>query len=461
MALTRVAVADDDVQIRDLLEALLTDEGYAVTSIGPGRDMLAELRAARPGVIILDWRLSGGDGTAFEAVRSDPALRDIPILICTGDLEGMRRHAPLLATQPHVVILDKPFQIDVLSAVLERLAAAAPSPAVGRVRPPTLSPELAGDLGRGGVRAQAAAIARRFRATDGWACSELWLSERGLLRCGASARDRERRGFVENSRSVSLVPGFGLPGRIWVSRRPAWIASIANDRNFPREATAVQYELRSAAGVAVMLGSAVVAAICVYAAEPRPEEAGTLERLDALAAGLGPWADAARGELLRPDPVSAAARQLAGDAARLADVAAVDLSEKHDVHRVAVAHRDPDLAEVAMRLEAFTPAPRGPVARAIETGEVQRLAVSEAALRDWSGSPEHLQLLRALRLNSLVTVPLVDRGDTFGAVTLSSADRAWHASRSATAAIAALASSPACMALARLQRRRRSDARRS
>jgi GAF domain-containing protein len=119
------------------------------------------------------------------------------------------------------------------------------------------------------------------------------------------------------------------------------------------------------------------------------------------------------------------------------------------------------MADVAMRLEAFSPAPRGPVADALETGKVQRMPVTEAALRDWSGSPEHLQVLRALRLNSLVTVPLVDQGEAFGTVTLSSADRDWHASRSAAAAVAAVTSSPACATLARLQRRRRADDRRS
>jgi GAF domain-containing protein len=126
------------------------------------------------------------------------------------------------------------------------------------------------------------------------------------------------------------------------------------------------------------------------------------------------------------------------------------LDDEGDLHRLAVAHRDPAMTEVAMRLEAFSPAPEGPVARAVETGEVQRLAVSDSTLRRWSASPEHLLVLRALMLHSLLTVPLVHEENVIGSVTLSSADPSWHASVAASDAAAALAAPAAADQLGRL-----------
>jgi GAF domain-containing protein len=209
--------------------------------------------------------------------------------------------------------------------------------------------------------------------------------------------------------------------------------------------------VRSAAGVPIRLGGSVIGMVGVYGPEPRERDETLVGKMADMAAGLGPWLDAARGDLLRPDPVSAAARRLANEAAQLAEVAAVDLvDEDGTLQRIAVAHRDPAMTEVAMRLEAFSPAPEGPVSRAVAAREVQQLTVSDATLRRWSGSPEHLLVMRALRLHSLVAVPLIHLDRVIGGVTLSSADPDWHASTAARDAAAALTGPGASEELGRL-----------
>jgi FixJ family two-component response regulator len=456
VAATRVAVVDDDRAVRELLENLLADEGYAVTTLRPTPDLVANVRSARPQVIILDWRLEGTEGSAFGAVRADATLSRIPVLICTGDLDGMRAEAPRLATQPDVVIVEKPFQIDVLLDVLARLATTTASAAPAPSAPAELRHDLQEAIDRRGVVKQARAVLRLFRRAGGWAAAELWLADRGLLRCVAGVADERRTGFVDHSRQTSLVPGFGLPGRVWSSARPAWVANVEEDRNFPRVAAARRFGVRSAAGVPVRLGGSVIGMVGVYGPEPREHDQAQVDELAGMAAGLGTWLDAARGDLLRPDPVSAAARRLAQEAAQLAEVAAVDLlNEDGTLQRVAVAHRDPAMTEVAMRLEAFSPAPEGPVARAVDTREVQQLTVSDATLRRWSGSPEHLLVMRALQLHSLVAMPLVHQDRVIGGVTLSSADPDWHSSSSARDAVAALTGPGASRELGRLLLARR------
>jgi GAF domain-containing protein len=114
------------------------------------------------------------------------------------------------------------------------------------------------------------------------------------------------------------------------------------------------------------------------------------------------------------------------------------------------------MAEVALRLEAFSPREEGPVAVAIRTQEPQRMTVSDVTLRRWSASPEHLLVLRALELRSVVAAPLEHAGLVFGGIALSSTDPRWHASAAATEALATIADSGDSAELGRLMLGRRS-----
>jgi CheY-like chemotaxis protein/GAF domain-containing protein len=454
---TRIAVVDDDAAVRELLELILADGGYAPTSVPAGPDLVARLTALKPAAIILDWRVDGGDGAAFDRIRADGALHDTPVVICTGDLDGMRRHAPRLATLPNVVIVEKPFQVDVLLSVLERTAVAPASVADGAPPSAAIPDRLSKALARPGPASQARSALSAIRADGGWACAELWLPDRGLLRCVAGVADSARRGFVDHSRSISLVPGFGLPGRVVSSRRPAWIPAVQDDRNFPRAPAARRFGVRAAAGVPIPHGGAVIGVLCGYAAHRLERDDAVLTRMASAATGLGPWLNDVRGALLRPDRVSRAAGRLAQEATVHAEVVAIDLLDAEGaLQRAAVAHRDPHMAEVALRLEAFSPREEGPVAVAIRTRTPQRMGVSDATLRRWSASPEHLLVLRGLELRSVVAVPLVYREEVLGGIALSSTDPAWQASEAASVAIDAISALPAHDALGRLVQGRQS-----
>lgn len=456
MAETRIAVVDDDPAVRELLEVILAEGNYAAVPVSAGPDLLRDLAAARPATIILDWRVEGGEGTAFDRIRADPTLAATPVLICTGDLEGIRRHAPRLATLPNVVIVEKPFQVDVLLSVLERTAAVRTQAANGGAAA-SVPPGVSEAIGRRGVPAQARAVLDVFRADGGWACAELWVPDRGLLRCVAAVADAAQRGFADYSRSISLVPGFGLPGRVVSSRRPAWITDVQQDRNFPRAPAARQFGVRGGAGAPVAHGDAVIGVVCGYVTDARERDDALLARMTSMAAGLGAWLEEARGQLLRPDAISGAARSLAQEATAHAEVVAIDLvAPGGGLQRAAVAHRDPAMTEVAMRLEAFSPREEGPVAVAIATRAPQRMTVSDATLRRWSASPEHLLVLRALELRSIVAAPLVHQDVVVGGIALSSPDPVWHDSPAATRALAAITSSAASAELGRLMLGRQS-----
>src|SRR5205823_3499660 len=93
---------------------------------GPGaaqlRALLAEARAARPRLILLNVRLPGLDGVAVcRRLRADPGTRGIPVVFVTADTGEVARGR--LARCAHAGLLAKPFRLDALLAAV-RLAAA-------------------------------------------------------------------------------------------------------------------------------------------------------------------------------------------------------------------------------------------------------------------------------------------------------------------------------------------------
>jgi PAS domain S-box-containing protein len=102
-------------------------------------------------------------------------------------------------------------------------------------------------------------------------CEEVW--HRG---------DPQAVEFERASRRTSLAPGEGLPGRVWDSGEPAWIADLGADENFPRAAAAGRAGMRSAICFPIRSARGVLGAIEFFTAEPRdpdPELLATMANL--------------------------------------------------------------------------------------------------------------------------------------------------------------------------------------
>jgi signal transduction histidine kinase len=78
----RVVVIEDDRPSLDLFEAYLSGAELQVISARDGQAGLAEVRRVRPDAVLLDLRLPGIDGWAvLKALKSDPATKDIPVIV--------------------------------------------------------------------------------------------------------------------------------------------------------------------------------------------------------------------------------------------------------------------------------------------------------------------------------------------------------------------------------------------
>ncbi|HEY0708362.1 MAG TPA: response regulator, partial [Polyangia bacterium] len=82
----RVLVVEDDEEIREHLEELLEEEGFAVATASDGYQALTWLRdhPEQAGVVLLDLMMPVMDG--FEFLRrkdKEPSLASVPVIVIT------------------------------------------------------------------------------------------------------------------------------------------------------------------------------------------------------------------------------------------------------------------------------------------------------------------------------------------------------------------------------------------
>jgi GAF domain-containing protein len=103
-----------------------------------------------------------------------------------------------------------------------------------------------------------------------------------------------------------------------------------------------------------------------------------------------------------------------------ADWCAIDLVRDGDLHRLAVAHVDPDKVELARELAERYPADRDAMSgpwHVLRTGQSELLEVTEEMLVAGARDAEHLRIARELSLRWVITVPLIARERVLGVIT--------------------------------------------
>jgi CheY-like chemotaxis protein/two-component sensor histidine kinase len=79
-----ILVIDDDENIRDLMQRMLTQEGYQVVTAAGGKEGIKLARQIKPSVITLDILMPDLDGwSVLSELKSDPELVDIPVVMQT------------------------------------------------------------------------------------------------------------------------------------------------------------------------------------------------------------------------------------------------------------------------------------------------------------------------------------------------------------------------------------------
>lgn len=143
--------------------------------------------------------------------------------------------------------------------------------------------------------------------TADWDLGAIWLVDREekVLRCQAiwHPPSIDAVEFVSITSKSTFASGIGLPGRVWSSGRPAWIADVLKDANFPRSRAAHAVGLRAAFCFPIVIMDMVYGVMEFFSRELRLPDDTLLETMSDMGIKIGQFierrqADAQRKELI-------------------------------------------------------------------------------------------------------------------------------------------------------------------
>ena len=117
----------------------------------------------------------------------------------------------------------------------------------------------------------------------GWDVGALWRvdQEAGVLRCVEvwHKPSKEVPEFESASRERTFLAGVGLPGKVWLSRKPRYISDLVREANFQRTPVAARERPHAAFGFPILLGGEVLGVIEFFSREIRQPDQELLEML--------------------------------------------------------------------------------------------------------------------------------------------------------------------------------------
>lgn len=111
-------IVEDDRGVRNLLETVLTAEGFEVASARDGLEGLLKLRMLTPAVLVLDIMMPDVGGLrVLDELAEDHA--DVPVVVVTGKPEAAASCRERIGADN---VFEKPFDVDALVSRLRAVA---------------------------------------------------------------------------------------------------------------------------------------------------------------------------------------------------------------------------------------------------------------------------------------------------------------------------------------------------
>jgi two-component system chemotaxis response regulator CheY len=117
----KVLVVDDFSTMRRIVKNLLKQIGYKdIVEAEDGVQALSKLQDGGFGLVVSDWNMPNMDGLEMlQAVRQDPAIKEIPVLMVTAEAEKEKVITAIQAGVNNYVV--KPFTGEILKEKLEKI----------------------------------------------------------------------------------------------------------------------------------------------------------------------------------------------------------------------------------------------------------------------------------------------------------------------------------------------------
>ncbi|MFP8879580.1 MAG: response regulator [Myxococcota bacterium] len=138
-------LADDSVTIQKVVGISFASEDAVIIAVDNGDDAIARARQERPDAILADVVMPGKNGyEVCEAIKADPALAHIPVLLLTGTFEAFdAERAERVGAAGHIA---KPFESQTLVDMVNDLFTSVPAPnGTASTNAPAAEPTMAMD----------------------------------------------------------------------------------------------------------------------------------------------------------------------------------------------------------------------------------------------------------------------------------------------------------------------------
>ncbi|MEH2141627.1 GAF domain-containing protein [Nostoc sp.] len=125
----------------------------------------------------------------------------------------------------------------------------------------------------------------------GWDLGEIWMVDQqaNVLRFldmwhKASLEVQE---FEALNRQTTFLPGIGLPGRVWASSEPVWIADVVKELSFSRFKINAEVELQAAFGFPIRNGHKILGVITCFNREIQPPDQDLAKTMNSIGEQVG------------------------------------------------------------------------------------------------------------------------------------------------------------------------------
>src|SRR4051794_12228848 len=114
MALEKILIVDDDLDILEVLKLLLRKNGYDVILLSEAKKVIDTVKEAKPDIVLLDINLSGYDGREICKYLKTVLNVSIPIVLFSANAIYKNSFKEYFAND----FLEKPFEVKKLLSLL-------------------------------------------------------------------------------------------------------------------------------------------------------------------------------------------------------------------------------------------------------------------------------------------------------------------------------------------------------
>ncbi|RYE57786.1 MAG: response regulator [Sphingobacteriales bacterium] len=114
----KILICDDDIGIAEMLEMLLDEEGYIVSSELNSVNLIKRVENERPDLLLLDiWMPVISGDQLLRVMKASSDFKDIPVLMYSASTEGHK----IAESSGADAFIEKPFHIDKLLKLIEKM----------------------------------------------------------------------------------------------------------------------------------------------------------------------------------------------------------------------------------------------------------------------------------------------------------------------------------------------------